>query len=114
MGRRACGGRGCFAMRRGACWRCWPLASLYWSVIPLLVVLALESWYAFHRDWKFLGRFGAKAVLARFVFSVAVPWVVAANQIYGLFSTKPQTNVQNEQGREQGQGTGISKQVPGR
>jgi glycosyltransferase involved in cell wall biosynthesis len=71
------------------------LASLRWSVIPLLVVLALESWYAYHRDWKFLGRFGVKAVLARFVFSVAVPWVVAANQVYGLFSTRQQTNKQN-------------------
>jgi glycosyltransferase involved in cell wall biosynthesis len=80
------------------------LAGLYWSVIPLLVVLALESWYAFHRDWRFLWRYGAKAVLARFAFSVAVPWVVAANHVYGLFSTKQQTNVQNEQGREQGSG----------
>jgi glycosyltransferase involved in cell wall biosynthesis len=71
------------------------LASLHWSVIPLLVVLVLEAWYAFHRDWKFLRRFGVKAVLARFVFSVAVPWVVAANHIYGLFSTKQQTNKQN-------------------
>jgi len=72
------------------------LASLRWSVIPLLVVLALESWYAYHRDWRFLGRFGLKAVLARFVFSVAVPWVVSANHIYGLFSTRQQTNKQNE------------------
>ena len=71
------------------------LGSLRWSVIPLLLVLALESWYAYHRDWRFLGRFGVKAVLARFVFSVAVPWVVAANHVYGLFSTKPQTNAQN-------------------
>jgi glycosyltransferase involved in cell wall biosynthesis len=71
------------------------LASLYWSVVPLLAVLALESWYAYHRDWKFLRRFGAKAVLARLAFSVAVPWVVAANHVYGLFSTTPQTNKQN-------------------
>jgi glycosyltransferase involved in cell wall biosynthesis len=71
------------------------LACLWWSVVPLLVVLALESWYAYHRDWRFLLRFGAKAVLARFVFSVAVPWVVAANHVYGLFSSKPQTNKQN-------------------
>lgn len=73
------------------------LLSLHWSVIPLLAVLALEAWYAFHRDWKFLPRFGAKAVPARFVFSVAVPWVVATNHVYGLFSTKPQTNVQNSE-----------------
>jgi glycosyltransferase involved in cell wall biosynthesis len=71
------------------------LAGSRWSVIPLLVVLALESWFAFQKDWTFLRRFGAKAVLARFAFSVAVPWVVAVNQIYGLFSAKPQTNRQN-------------------
>jgi len=71
------------------------LASLWWSVIPLLVVLALESWYAYHRDSKFLLRFGLKAVVARLAFSVAVPWVVAANHVFGLFSTKPQTNKQN-------------------
>lgn len=71
------------------------LACLYWSVIPLIVVVVLESWYAYHRDWRFLYRFGMKAVLARFLFSAAVPWVVAANHFYGLFSTKQQTNVQN-------------------
>jgi glycosyltransferase involved in cell wall biosynthesis len=73
------------------------LVGLRWSVVPLLVVLALESWYAYHRDWKFLPRFGVKAVLARFVFSVAVPWVVAANHFYGLFSTSQQTNKQNSE-----------------
>jgi glycosyltransferase involved in cell wall biosynthesis len=71
------------------------LASLRWSIVPLLVVLVLESWFAFHRDWKFLRGSGVKAVLARFAFSVAVPWVVAANHVYGLFSTKPLTNKQN-------------------
>ena len=71
------------------------LADLRWSPFLLLAVFALESWYAYHRDWMFLRRFGARAVLARFVFSVAVPWVVAANHIYGLFSTRQQTNKQN-------------------
>jgi glycosyltransferase involved in cell wall biosynthesis len=71
------------------------LLSLRWSLVPVLVVLALESWFAFHRDLRFLRRFGARAVLARYVFSVAVPWVVAANQIYGLFTTQRQTNRQN-------------------
>ncbi len=74
------------------------LIALAWSVIPLPAVLALECWYAFHRDWRFLPRFGAKAVLARFVFSVAVPWVVAVNQIRGRFSATPLTNRQNVAG----------------
>lgn len=71
------------------------VAGVRWSLVPLLVALVLEGWFAFHRDWEFLRRFGVKAVLARFVFSVAVPWVVAANHVYGLFSTRPQTNRQN-------------------
>ena len=71
------------------------LASLPWSVIPFLCVLALECWYAFRRDVRFLPRFGAGAILARFAFSVAVPWVVAVNQIRGRLSAKPLTNRQN-------------------
>jgi hypothetical protein len=70
-------------------------ASLPWSVLPLALVFGLECWYAFHRDWRFLPRFGLKAVFARFVFSVAVPWVVAVNQLRGRFSAKPLTNRQN-------------------
>lgn len=71
------------------------LATLYWTVVPLLVILVLESWFAFHRDWHYLIRFGARAVLARFAFSVAVPWVVAVNQIRGRFTKAPLTNRQN-------------------
>ncbi len=71
------------------------LVSLRWTVVPVLIVLVLESWFAFHRDWPQLGRFGVRAVLARFAFSVAVPWVVAANQIRGRFTKQPLTNRQN-------------------
>lgn len=73
------------------------LASLPWTWIPLLVIFALESWYAYHRDWRDLARFGPRAIVARFVFSVAVPWVVAVNQIRGRFSRKPLSNRQNVQ-----------------
>ena len=71
------------------------LLCLRWTVVPLLVVLVLEGWFAFHRDWRLLRRFGFSAILARFAFSVAVPWVVAVNQIRGLFRTKALTNRQN-------------------
>jgi len=71
------------------------LLCLRWTVVPLFVVLALEAWFAFHRDWRYLCRFGTKAVLARYAFSVAVPWVVAVNQIRGLFRTEALTNRQN-------------------
>jgi glycosyltransferase involved in cell wall biosynthesis len=65
------------------------LASLPWTVIPLLFVLVLESLFAFKKDARFLVRFGVKAVLARLVFSVCVPWIVAVNQICGMISEKP-------------------------
>jgi hypothetical protein len=74
------------------------LISLPWTVVPLLVVLVLESWYAFKRDGRFLVRFGAKAVVARFVFSLLVPWVVAANQFRGRFRERALTNRQNAGG----------------
>ena len=71
------------------------LACLGWSLVPFFVVLALESWYAFHRDERYLVRFGPGALAARFAFSVAVPWVVAVNHIHGLFSRQALTNRQN-------------------
>jgi glycosyltransferase involved in cell wall biosynthesis len=74
------------------------LGCLRWTVAPLLVVVALELWYAFHRDWRHLRRFGGRAVLARFAFSVAVPWIVAVNQIRGRFSRRPLSNRQNVRG----------------
>jgi glycosyltransferase involved in cell wall biosynthesis len=76
------------------------LALVRWSVIPLLAVLAFELWQAFHRDFRFLIRFGFVAIAARFVFSLTVPWVVAVNQVRGRFRKKPQTNRQNVEGRD--------------
>jgi hypothetical protein len=67
-----------------------------WSVVPLAIVLLIECWYAYHRDLRFLLHFGTAAVAARFVFSVAVPWVVAANHIKGLFTSEQLTNWQNK------------------
>lgn len=71
------------------------LALLPWTILPLAAVSLLECWYAYRRDWRFLPRYGLRALAARFVFSVAVPWVVAVNQIRGLFTAKPLTNRQN-------------------
>ena len=69
---------------------------LRWSIFPFVFVFLLEAWYAYHRDLRSLLHFGAQAVCARFVFSVAVPWVVAINHIKGLFISKPLTNWQNK------------------
>ena len=71
------------------------LVCLRWTLIPLAAILALELWSAFHRDWRSIGRYGFGAILARFVFSLAVPWVVAVNHIRGLFTSKPLSNRQN-------------------
>lgn len=71
------------------------LAVLPWTWIALAADFLLESWFAYKRDWRFLPRFGPKAILARFAFSVAVPWIVAANHIRGRFSSQRLTNKQN-------------------
>ena len=60
------------------------LVALPWSVIPLSTVIALELLFAFKKDARCLVRFGMKPVVARLMFSVAVPWIVAVNHIHGL------------------------------
>jgi glycosyltransferase involved in cell wall biosynthesis len=71
------------------------LGLIPWSLWPLGAIFALEAWYAFHRDGRLLLRFGLRAALARFLFSIMVPWIVAGNQIYGSFTTKKLSNWQN-------------------
>jgi glycosyltransferase involved in cell wall biosynthesis len=72
------------------------LFSLQWAMAPLLVVLAIEGWYAFHRDGRQILGFGRQAVLARVAFSLSVPWVVACNHFMGLIRPERQTNWQNK------------------
>jgi glycosyltransferase involved in cell wall biosynthesis len=71
------------------------VAVLPWTWIPLAADFVLECWFAFKRDWRILPRFGLKAINARFAFSVAVPWIVAVNQLRGRFSSERLTNKQN-------------------
>lgn len=71
------------------------LGLLRWSPYPFLAIFLLECWFAFHQDLRLLAPFGPRAMLARFAFSVAVPWVVAANHIRGLLSSRPLSNRQN-------------------
>ena len=71
------------------------LAVLAWTWIPLAADFVLECWFAFKRDWRFLPHFGLTAILARLAFSVAVPWIVAVNQIRGRLSAERLTNRQN-------------------
>ena len=67
----------------------------WWLMLPFAAVLALEAWFAFHPDWRFLVRYGPRALLARFVFSILVPWIVASNRIRGSLTGKFQPNRQN-------------------
>lgn len=71
------------------------LLCLPWTLIPFAVILAIELWFAFQKDWRFIGRYGLRAILARIAFSLAVPWIVAVNHIRGLLTRKPLTNRQN-------------------
>jgi glycosyltransferase involved in cell wall biosynthesis len=63
--------------------------------IPLLCVLALETYFAFRLDWHSLRRASLRVLGARWIFSLVVPWVVAWNQIAGAMSKTYQPNRQN-------------------
>jgi glycosyltransferase involved in cell wall biosynthesis len=68
---------------------------LWRTVIPLFFVAALELYYAFRLDWRDLRGAPAGSILARMVFSLLVPWVVAWNQIKGTITKANQPNPQN-------------------
>jgi glycosyltransferase involved in cell wall biosynthesis len=71
------------------------LVSLPWSVFPLLAVLTLEAWFAYQADGRLLARHGPRGLLARFLFSILVPWIVATSRIRGSLTGKFQPNRQN-------------------
>jgi glycosyltransferase involved in cell wall biosynthesis len=72
------------------------LLSLPWTIIPVLAVLVLEAWFAFHPDWRSIARIGGtRALLARYLFSILVPWIVAWNQIRGSVTRTFPPNRQN-------------------
>lgn len=70
---------------------------LLWTYIPFLLVFAMQCWNAFHYDFVLLCRTAPRAIPARFLFSVLVPWIIAANQIRGLVTKQNPTNRQNQQ-----------------
>ena len=71
------------------------LALLPWTGWPLLVVVILETYFAYRLDWKHIRSLGPRVLAARFAFSLAVPWVVSINQIRGALRKQYQTNRQN-------------------
>jgi glycosyltransferase involved in cell wall biosynthesis len=73
------------------------LVVLPWTWIPLVVVLALEIYFAYRLDWLFPRTLKPHVLLARLVYSIIVPWIVAINQIRGGLTKKNPTNAQNQQ-----------------
>jgi hypothetical protein len=72
------------------------LALLPRTVLPLVCVLLLELYFAFRLDWNTLRQHASPRVLAaRFIYSLAVPWIVTWNQALGELTKKNQPNRQN-------------------
>jgi glycosyltransferase involved in cell wall biosynthesis len=71
------------------------VAALPWTWIPLALVLVLALHFAFHQDWLFTRMLKPQVLLARFVFSIAVPWIIAANHLRGGLTKKSLANPQN-------------------
>ena len=67
----------------------------WWTALPLLAVLLLQFWFAFHADWRFIYRKEPRTLLARFTFSVFVPWIVAVYHIRGRQTRRNLPNRQN-------------------
>lgn len=71
------------------------LIALRWSAVPLLCILVLENYFAFHFDWRSLQKATFRTLAARLIFSLFVPWVVTWNQIKGSITKANQPNRQN-------------------
>lgn len=75
----------------------WAVLTLPWTIIPLLLVFAMQCWLAFHSDWSFIRTRGSRTIRARFIFSVMVPWIITINHVRGLITKKEPGNSQNSQ-----------------
>lgn len=73
------------------------LAALPWTWIPLAGVFGLEFYFAYRLDWLFPRVLKPHAWLARLIYSIIVPWIVATNQIRGGLTKVNPTNAQNTQ-----------------
>jgi glycosyltransferase involved in cell wall biosynthesis len=63
--------------------------------VPLFCMLVLELYFAFRLDWQSLRGVPARALPARLVFSLVVPWVVTWNQALGWITKRYPPNRQN-------------------
>ncbi|MGA3089474.1 MAG: glycosyltransferase [Terriglobales bacterium] len=71
------------------------VAALLVSPIPLLSVLALEIYFAYRLDWADIRKASLRALGARLVYSLTVPWVVAWYQSLGSLTKRNRPNRQN-------------------
>jgi glycosyltransferase involved in cell wall biosynthesis len=71
------------------------VAIVFRTWIPLAFVLAFEVYTAFRLDWRDLRGASFRALAARMLFSLLVPWVVAGNQIKGAITKRNLPNRQN-------------------
>ena len=71
------------------------VAALAFTVIPFVVIFALEVYFAFRLDWRGIRKESLGVWAARLVFSLVVPWVVTWNQIVGGVTKAHQPNRQN-------------------
>ncbi|MGA2966470.1 MAG: glycosyltransferase [Terriglobales bacterium] len=69
--------------------------ALAYSPIPLVLVLALEFYFAFRLDWSDLRKAPWRMLGARLVYSAIVPWVAAWTQCAGSITKKFRPNRQN-------------------
>ncbi len=69
--------------------------AVFYSPIPLLLVLGLEIYFAFRLDWNDIRKAPIRTWFARLVFSLLVPWVVACYQALGSITKKNRPNRQN-------------------
>jgi glycosyltransferase involved in cell wall biosynthesis len=70
-------------------------AALPLSLIPVAVVLALETYWAFRLDWREIRKAAPHVLAARLLFSLLVPWIVTWNQIAGSITKSNLPNRQN-------------------
>jgi len=62
---------------------------------PLVIVLGLETYFAFRLDWRGLQGAPARVLAGRWLFSLIVPWVVTWNQVVGSLRKSTLVNRQN-------------------
>lgn len=67
---------------------------LPWTPWPAVAIFVLELYFAYRLDWPDLPKRPA-VLVARLIFSLAVPWIVTHNQLLGTIRHQARPNRQN-------------------